>query len=395
MAYPAGTDVGKTVRNEVNPGGSVNQTVTTFEPSASDTGASCEQTELRHSHTTTRTDSAPTEEAEPPAVNEDHAVTSSLGDDGLWEVRETTVEHKPKEGLEFSSHVTGLRSDSTTPYRNQPAPLSPSGPVGSASFSLNDHGSYDGTVTETELVPDEDSHTSVTNALYDKVTTHFVNGEGPRDAGYCSDASAQEDQNGKWSGTTSSETPHPLLHYVGPYTSTEVSPFGSGTITVVRVWKAVIFSNQETVPELRLGPGDFPGGATGEGWQNVYNLAASHNKYGLIDGKLEVTAVAKAWSSGGSGGSGSGSGSAEEPERTVEYTTTSIHHTVVGIDRETDRPVVLEVVTYTHHRLGINCATLPEGMLEGSSVMGISKTGKYTYHAITGIEQQSSSLKQL
>lgn len=372
---PAG--VGGTTRGDMNPGGSVNQTIVVSEPNPADNGHQCERTELRHTHTDTRAAAAaPGPEAPASGVNVDRALVSRQGDDGIWDVQETVTVHNPKTGDIGATRKTALRTETSKVFRNQPAPPAIGSESGSMRASLNDHGSYDGEVTEAVIRPDEKSYTAVDNALVTKRTTHFTNGDAPRDAGPNSDASASEDQEAKWNGTTSTETPHPLQTQVGPYTSEETSPYGRGTITITRTWRAIIFNNQPSVPALA------PSGAG----QASYSVSATHNKFGLLDGKIECTEVKKVWNDG----SGGGSGEPRNIRRT--YTTEETQSSFIGKDPDTEKPVFIEETVRLTHEIGLNCEDIPEDAIQLTGV-SLTKSKLFNYHAVTGRQVTASAIK--
>lgn len=153
--------VGTTASKETTPGGLLNTTVTKTSPRTGSTGSGCEKNLFRHVDTATRTSgSEPTGHASGGEGGAYSSVTNRLGDDGLWDVTESTTQEQtvPRSSQETRvtsrgtiKSYTDTQVPSTTEYRT------PSRAGQSLRYERTPGGWYNVTVTEAPVPSPSDT----------------------------------------------------------------------------------------------------------------------------------------------------------------------------------------------------------------------------------------------
>ena len=143
----AGLQLGETQTSEMTPGGRYNNTEVKVSPDIVGTVAtSCERSELRHTHSTTvNQKDKGNEEASSASGNTVSRVVNRATDEGSWDVTTETTTHQSRSVTATSNFETET-SVTTVVVNNTNG--SPFASRGTATGSVNEHGTYTTSVTE-------------------------------------------------------------------------------------------------------------------------------------------------------------------------------------------------------------------------------------------------------
>ena len=143
----AGLQLGETQTSEMTPGGRYNNTEVKVSPDIVGTVAtSCERSELRHTHSTTvNQKDKGNEEASSASGNTVSRVVNRATDEGSWDVTTETTTHQSRSVTATSNFET---ETSVTTVVVNTTNGSPFASRGTATGSVNEHGTYTTSVTE-------------------------------------------------------------------------------------------------------------------------------------------------------------------------------------------------------------------------------------------------------